>query len=472
MLNTFVKNHKIEATIFLAAFVLRIILLLFNIVAVDMSVADAVHGDDGYFEMSQSILDGHGLAWEPGSPLFTANPLRPPLYPLILAFLLFVSGGSYLFTILVQIFVGSFIPVIAFYILKHFFDIEKYAYGIALLLALEPFTALLSVIFYTETFFLFLFFLFILYLFKYINTKERKHIFLAGLFMVLATLIKPTIQYFPFIIPIILLFHFRKALSKKLFLDMGVFVLVWCAFMAPVFYLNYKTFDAVAISAQPEFNLYIYLVPTVRAIRNDSTFGTELDHFLKEEGSDPFDIHPGNADEYKDRALEELIKYPKEIIVASSVSIFTFFSHDGLLGVLQHAGISVDLYHLKSSLLVLFSSPKDFIISILPVVMGPGILIFVARIFWIITALLAFLGLYKYTKEKRWNIKLFLAFFMVFYFGLTTMINGLGVNARFRVPVNIFILMFALSGIMLIREYLSHKKLFKDNEAINNNTCI
>ena len=52
------------------------------------------------------------------------------------------------------------------------------------------------------------------------------------------------------------------------------------------------------------------------------------------------------------------------------------------------------------------------------------------------------------------------------------MINGLGVNARFRVPVNIFIFVFALSGLMLIREYLLRKGFLNKNETINSNTDL
>jgi len=51
--------------------------------------------------------------------------------------------------------------------------------------------------------------------------------------------------------------------------------------------------------------------------------------------------------------------------------------------------------------------------------------------------------------RKKFNIYSGFFLFLVLYFALTTIANGLGVNARLRYPVNALILIFIIQGLQV-----------------------
>jgi hypothetical protein len=82
---------------------------------------------------------------------------------------------------------------------------------------------------------------------------------------------------------------------------------------------------------------------------------------------------------------------------------------------------------------------------------GWGLLIFLARIVWIVITLLFFIGVWKCFWRGKMSTTMLMAIILVVYFALTTGINGLGVNARFKVPVEVFIFSFALCGLFSLK---------------------
>ena len=189
-----------------------------------------------------------------------------------------------------QILIASFIPVLGIYIARHLIP-ERYAICVGFLLALEPYSILLSFILYTETCFTFLFLIFLIFLFRYMKEQTIRNAIWSRVFLGLATLVKPTVQYLPIIIPIIMLYFFRKQLKISLLKHLLIFLAVFSLLITPWVYRNYKEFGKFGMSAQPAFNLYVYLVPTVLSYDNHTSFKTELDTLLKK---DSFDLNKIN----------------------------------------------------------------------------------------------------------------------------------------------------------------------------------
>ncbi len=457
----FLKKYKWEIIVFLIALSARLFLLCINLHANHNAIIPTIKGDDGYFEMSNDFLNGHGIAAELGGK-FVPSPLRPPAYPVFMASLLFLFH-SYFVTILGQMLLGSFIPVLGLLIARELFS-ERFpqwqniALWTGIFLALEPLGILLSDIFYTETFFTFFFLFSVLYFFRYFKVQSYKNILMSSVLLAVATLAKPTVQYVPIFASLFILFHWRRNLSKKICLQAAAFALLFLVILTPWLYRNYRQFGVVGMSAQVDYNLYVYLVPSVLAVEKGTDFQTELNGYVRNHESDPGMITLSNGAYYKDQAVSVLKQHPEALIKLCLISLFTFFTHDGMLVVIQHAGYPINVGLLsKPALMMLIHSPGKFFIIIKNLVFSPYVLVGVFRLLWILAFLLGIVTLVDSIRNKWCSPQIVSAVFLLAYFALTTMINGLGVNERFRVPVNAFIISFALCGFVLLKDKVSKK---------------
>ena len=135
----FVRQHKLEILIFSFAVLARVFLFYINLEASDGNLIATIHGDDGYYELSSNILAGHGFSGSDVSP-YEPNPLRTPVYPGFIALVLYLFG-SYWAVVLVQILIGSAIPVLGRRIALRLTGMENVALWVGILLIFEPYLA-------------------------------------------------------------------------------------------------------------------------------------------------------------------------------------------------------------------------------------------------------------------------------------------------------------------------------------------
>ncbi|MBI4224912.1 MAG: glycosyltransferase family 39 protein [Candidatus Sungbacteria bacterium] len=456
-ITSWVKKYKVEILLFCVALLARIVLFSINLHAEQGNLINTIHGDDGYFELSRNLVQGHGISWEDHAP-YLPNPLRPPVYPLFLAIPLYLTG-SYWVVALCQMLVGSLIPLLGMLVSRQITGSRSMSWWVGWLLAFEPYSILLSFIFYTETLFTALFLLFLLYLFRYTEMPSLRSSAMAGLFLGLATLVKPTVQYLPILLPAGLAWYWtstvssverRDRWSKKLLGQFALFFMVFLAIIAPWLLRNRHEFGVLGMSAQPSFNLMVYLVPSVRALENGTGFQTEYDRWFREQNLDWRDITLATSKTYQDRAVAELKKHPAGIIKSIGVTLTTFFTHDGMLVVLQHAGISLPMAGSRPSFILALQNPIRAMPLLKDMLFSPAIIVMCARMIWILGTLLFLCGIVLFFRDRRFHLPGTIALFLIAYFALTTAINGLGVNARFRIPVNALILTFAVYGFTLL----------------------
>ena len=448
---TFFKKHKIFIIIFLIALLARSVLFFINFHANNYELVPTIKGDDGYYELSRGLLLGHGLSGDVDAP-FSPNPLRTPVWPLFIAAILYFFK-SYWAVLFAQILIGSVIPLLGMHIVNKIIPSIKISIIVGLLLALEPYSILFSFIFYTETFFIFLFFIFLLFFLGYFKNSTYRNIIWAALFLGLATLTKPTVQYLPVVISFFILWHSRKNITKEVIMQIAVFVGIFMLVIAPWLYRNYKEFGVVGMSAQPAFNLYVYLVPSVLSIENKTSFAKEHQEFVRKDGFDENTITLSNSDYFTSQSVAILKQYPLSLLKSAVNSSVAFFTHDGILTVLMYAGHTPSAYLSKPAIFLLFDSPSEFWEVFKKMIRSPLVLVLLGRIIWIIITFAALLGAARLFMEKKLGILPVLALFLIAYFAATTAINGLGVNARFRMPVNLFIFMFAAYGCLNLIAY-------------------
>lgn len=438
-----IQRNKILLILFFCALFVRLILFGINFNHNNSNLIDTIHGDDGYYEISQGLMNGNGFTGYT-TPPFTPNPLRPPVWPFLIVFFA-GTFGSYWAVFIFQILMGSFIPVLGFYVAKHLVG-ERHARWVGWLLVFDPYSVFLSFILYTETCFTFFFLLFLLFLFRYIKDQTIRNVIWAGVFLGLATLVKPTVQYFPIIIPLIVLYALRKNLTKSLWKHLAIFLGIFILLVAPWIYRNHREFGVWGMSAQPAFNLYVYLVPTVLSIDNHTSFSTELSDFVTKDGFDVNTINLSNSKLYANKAVAVLKDHKTALAKSVVITVFTFFTHDGMLTILQYSGITIENI-LHQPVFSLAAHPVQLVKIISHYIVSPAILILIMRLFWILAAALFLIGSFFSLKDKDRRTLVIFPLLIVGYFALTTSINGLGVNARFRVPVNVFIFSYAVYGL-------------------------
>jgi 4-amino-4-deoxy-L-arabinose transferase-like glycosyltransferase len=456
-MKNFIKEYRIEFALLIAAFVLRIIFLLISLHTFGNDIQATVHGEDGYFEISRNLIEGNGFS-SYITPPFTPNPLRTPLYLYFLAGLLWLTH-SYFATIIVQIFISSLIPILAYWVVSKIIKNKTIGLWTGILVAIEPNFILHAFTFSTETLFIFLFLISILFLIEFFEKEKLYQALFAGAALGLAALVKPTVQYIPVILFLIILWHFGK---KKLNFGLKSAVLFCIAFLiiiSPWLYRNYTVYGKLGMSAQPVHNLYIYVIPSAIALETGKSFGDALTEFAYAEHFQGKEITLANQTWFRGRALELIKQHPYGMLKIIPYSLITFFTHDGLLTFLDKIGIR-QANIIKTPILSLLGNPQKLFQAIGAYIASPYIVILLGRIVWIFVTLFAILGSILFIKkEKKSNTMAIIAIILILYFALTTMINGLGVNARFRMPIVPFILMFALYFIFFIMPVLKKLKM-------------
>jgi len=451
---TFVKKNKWLIIIFIIAVLLRLVLLSVNVHNAP-DFANAIKGDDGYFEYSRNIADGNGFTYKEGD-VYLPTTLRPPLYPYFLATLISIYD-SYPFVIFIQIIIGSLIPVLAMLVARKYILRDSIVITIGFLLAIEPYSMLMSVIFYTETLFTFLFLIFIIFLFSYIKKQSWRNLIITSVFLALAVLVKPTVQYLPILFPLLVMWQTKRYFSKEVILKSLVFVGIFIILISPWLYRNYRVFGKIDMSAQQAFNLYVYFAPSVRAIEFKTGFAKELNAFTTERGVDVNNITLANSSYYTKEALTEIVRYPFSVIKILCVSVITFFTHDGMLTVFGYADIRPSVAITSPVWKILLDNPREFTLKLWEISRSPFIMIPIIRIIWILNLIAMLIGIFKLLKDKKFNVYYTIILLFILYFAGTTTINGLGVNARFRLPILIGIFSFSVVGFLYIFEYLKKK---------------
>ena len=450
---TFFKTSHLRLLvgIFLLAFCVRGGYFALEYRAHNFDIEQAIHGDDGYYELSRGILAGHGLSWD-SEPPYRPNPLRTPVYPYAIAGVLWATG-SYWVVLALQVLIGSLTPVLSFFLARRLTVSIKIAAAVGVAMALQPYHVLFSTIFYTETLFIFLFLSFVLLFLRYLDESSLQRLALASGVLGLAILTKPTIQYLPVVVAAFVLWRYRRAWRTALVqaaVSCGIVLLM----LAPWFYRNYAAFGVAGMTAQPAFNLIVYLAPSVIALEQGSAIDQEA--FLKERGIDPYNITLATAPAYTAQAVEIIKQHPRGLALVVVLSGLTFFTHDGMLTVLQYAGYTPSSYLSAPAVQLALTAPLQLLQELSARAASPLGLVLLMRVLGYAITLMFVVGAALYLWRGPRSAAGVFGLVLVAYFMCTTPINGLGVNARFRMPVEPIILSVAALGAVAIFRRLPH----------------
>ncbi|KKW40381.1 MAG: hypothetical protein UY89_C0001G0012 [Parcubacteria group bacterium GW2011_GWA1_54_9] len=453
----FLRAHKVEVGIFVLALLVRLFYFGLSLEVNNGNITNTVAAADGYFTVSQNLIDGHGLSSD-ATPPYTPYSFRPPLFHFFIAgaYALF---GSYWGVIFLQIVLASLLPLLGMRLAGYFIENRRILIALGIFLALEPSSILYSVFLYSEIFFTLWLYAAIWALFAYLKKDQSRYLALSAFLLGLATLTRPTTEYVPVVMGAVLLWNHRGSIfSRKILVDVGVYAAVFLLTIAPWVYRNYVVFGVAGISPQTGVNLYTQLLPTVYSIERGTTFQEEYKALIAAgvHGPNEADITEGRKDTAI--AVPLLLDHPKGLTLSILNSGWNFFVLDGTFNFLRHIQIRPEEMIGKPSLVALFSDPAAVSAYILRNLNSPVIFsILLARAMWVSITILFLLGVWRYGKSRGMSSHATVALLIVLYFAATSLLSGFGLTARYRLPVNVFIITFAFYEIAAIAPRLFQK---------------
>ena len=452
---SFIRAHKIEIAIFFLALIVRLFYFGLALNAHDGNLIATSRASDGYFNISQNLLNGNGFSGEVTEP-FTPNSFRVPLQPYFLAL---SAGlvGSYWMPLILTILIGCLVPLFAMKFARYLSSSKMIIFGTGIFLALDPFSILSSILFYSEILFSLFLFLSLFYLFRYFKQKTVLHLLFSSAFLGFATLTRPVSEYLPLIIAVILIWEARAHLTKEVWIRTGAYLLVFLVVLSPWLLRNKAQFGVFALTPQAGVNLYAMLLPSVLSVENGTSFDTEYDKMQAQGISAPNKTDVDEAKGYTSSAVKILLEHKIAFLLVAGTVEVSFFTHDGITNVLKLVGVRPDLSLGAPALFLLLNDPIKLFGFIIHFACSPFILVLFMRLVWILLTIGFFVGAFKYIKKEGMTPYAVTMLATIFYIALVTIVVGLSINARLRLPVEALIVPFSFYGLMYMTKTMQSR---------------
>lgn len=335
----FLHTYKVEVMIFLAAFLLRILLLSFFVTeGIGISAFPQIGSDSKYYlSAAESLLQNGRFVY---SDNLQPNSYEMPGYPIFIAFFLTLFGSPLVISFIQNIIAG-FSAVLLFRI--GLFFSRPVAWGAALLFAFDPAGLFYSNFILTEPLFIFL------ALAAFYFAAIRWWTFWPGIIIGFATMVRPIgIVFLP---PIIIFYFFYHAYSlKKAFFAGLLFVVGFAIIVGPWFLRNKIIFDRWELSSVLAWQLYHSHAPHFYAYQNNISPKEAEDLFherliaidpLEEEARSGRVGSLWHAPYMWKVALDYIGEHPFRYAWFHAVKTIPFFLSDGLREIMRASGLAL-----------------------------------------------------------------------------------------------------------------------------------
>ncbi|MDO8555218.1 MAG: glycosyltransferase family 39 protein [bacterium] len=423
-----------------------------------------MQGDDQseFWRLAVNIVDNRVFSLSKTTP-YAPDQTRTPIFPLFIGLGYGISGG-FMLPIVLNILVSILTVFLVFEGALYFSKNKNIALFTAVAYIFLFYRLYAPNLFLADTLFNFLFTLFIFYFLKNLLDQDEisyKKSAFSGFLLGLVTLTRPITQYF-ILIPVLCLVLKNKKLSKKSFVSIGIFVLIFLTILSPWFIRNYVLFNRVFLSSIGDYHTFVsYVGPWQSYKENISRMeGAErIKKYVEEKygAMAMYDIEKSRAlaNEAKGKILEAPLSYA--FFHLSSVPIF-FLNNDIILGLRHAFKISLpDVFAAEKVLTGNFSAIFDIVRKFNPAVL---FLFFGSYAFIFLKSVLG-IGVAVYLSRKG-ELKAFFCLATIFYFALIVGFEG---QARFRLPIESFLLFFSVMGIYSGYNFFKSKSLLKSENA-------
>lgn len=248
------KNRK--WIIFIIALLLRILFFLlespWNNEILENKIIPMGTDQRGYNQLALNLIETNELTFKAGLP---PTALRTPGYPVFLAIIYLIFGKLPWVVILFQVLLDSFTAIIIYFSFKKLLN-EKIGLIGGFIYSLDPHLILHSNTLYSDTLFVFFLSVFMFFLISLLSDRNylTRDIILSGLFLGLASLVKPASAYLPYVIVLFLFFFFKVKLIKRIKYAL-LFLLLYFVTISPWLIRNELIFGKPFLSNSGEYNL-------------------------------------------------------------------------------------------------------------------------------------------------------------------------------------------------------------------------
>lgn len=454
---SFWRAHAAEMGILILALAARFFYLWLSYNALHTDLPGVLNAGDGYFDIAQNLIAGHGYSIAHQEP-FVPTSYRTPGMPY------FIAGAYALFhswfgVIALHIIVGSLVPLLGMRLAYLITGSRKVCIAVGIFCALEPTGILLSDVLLSETLFAFVFLSALLIFYKYLQKESLLLLSASALLFGFSILVRPSVEYLPvFLVAVIVIALWGKPLTY-IGARAALFTVLCALVLAPWVIRNYREFGAIGLSSQQGAALYAVTVPSVLAAERHTAFAEEYNTEI----AGPNDADFVQSVAYTKIAIPILLAHPVGLALVSANTGFSFMTYDGVYDVLRRIGFEGNLFETiqKTKLsagmapdaptLLMLSHPLLLLAFLSGVMKSPLALIFAVRAVWFVAAILFVMGVWRLMRQKPRRLFASVAFIVVIYLLLTTILTGFTVNYRYRMPVNSLILAFAVcEGLTLV----------------------
>ncbi len=231
-----------------------------------------------YYQLAEGILSDISFA--------TFGAFRTPLYPLFLALIFAVTGTHVWAALLFQILLDVGTTLLGYLLAKEIFASRKTAHYAMLFYSIDLLAAAQTLQLMTETLFTFIFTGAVLATVYALKRGNIKYYALGGMYIGLATLVRPVAQYLGPTLALFALF------SRKLFGHAAVFVGVFFLVLSFWQIRNYAKFGHYALSTIDGYNLLEYNAAKVKSLIEHVSLDearSELHNSIDAALTNPFD---------------------------------------------------------------------------------------------------------------------------------------------------------------------------------------
>ncbi len=432
----------------------------------------------GYHQLAINLLETNELTFKKGLPPTT---LRTPVYPLFIAIIYQIFGILPWVVIIFQILFDSITALIIYSSLKKLLN-ERIGMIGGIIYSLDPHLILHSNSYYSDTLFVFFLSVFLYFLISFLTKKNYnlRSIILMGLFLGLATLVKPASAYLPYIIFFFLLFFFKVKLINRIKYAL-FFLLLYFLTISPWLIRNQLIYGKPFLSNSGEYNLLaINITPMEIPKRKlpqhivEYQLRAEADSLMMKEGKQPVfkgipaDYWEGitlqvdyNKTEYWKRVAlkyikEDLLSFVKYYTIGIIHSLFNLGSKEFayfLNFTEKPSSINIKSEQNILRLFIRFFSEK----SLPEILIGISISIYLFVIY-----LGGLFGLIQTKYQQNKNILVLLIVIAIYFL----LIAGAGGLARFKLPAIPFYIASVSIGLNYLFDLLQKKfskKTLPDN---------
>ncbi|MBP9869442.1 methyltransferase domain-containing protein [Patescibacteria group bacterium] len=360
-----------------------------------------------YKLLAQNVLDGHGFSESAQAP-YAPDAIRTPGYPLYLAASKAVTN-SFEPSLFVSVILGATIPLAGMALLMLLGRTNRREWLImGCLLALEPHLFYYSLIYGSEALFLPLVAWSVVAAVALLNRPSLRFGILTGVLFGLAVLVRPIVQFFPYLLAIALLIRWRRAAIKPaIALVLGYLLLV-----SPWILWNVRHHGVRDFSNIGWFNMYTRVAATTEAIATRRAYNPVRIEYLQrlhEKGYiekspvEEIDVHGYEWKRiFQEETLRTIQRYPREFAVSQVSSFFTIISQDLSMEYLRKMGLLTYSPPRFSPFVVLFQSGLLATVkAVWGIISVPIVVLFLGRILWLVVFVLSLWSLVVTWKRDR-----------------------------------------------------------------------